>query len=51
MAYLNKEISYQQAIESLQKSQSMKQLYIGNQEICDMLRISNLIMFNETEEN
>lgn len=51
LAYQNGEITYEEAIHKLQKSQSMKQLYIGNQEICDMLKISDLIEVEEKEEN
>lgn len=35
-------ITYDEAIEKLQKPNSMKQLYIGKQSICDMLEISNI---------
>lgn len=51
MSYLNNEITYENAIKALQKPQSMKQLYIGNQAICNMLHISNLVEFNKKEEN
>lgn len=40
--YKNGKISYDKAIELLQKPNSMKQLYIGNQEICDMLTICKI---------
>ena len=51
LAYQNNEITYEEAIRKLQKPQSMKQLYIGNQTICDMLKISNLIEVDEKEED
>lgn len=51
MSYLNHEISYEEAVLFLQKPQSMRQLYIGNQNICDMLKISALLHFGEKEEN
>lgn len=35
-------ITYDEAIERLQKSNSMKQLYIGRQEICDLLEIKSI---------
>ena len=35
-------ITYDEAIEKLQKPNSMKQLYISNQEICDSLVITNV---------
>lgn len=41
--YKNGEISYADAIKALQKPNSMKQLYIGNQSICDMLTITDII--------
>lgn len=50
MAYLNQEITYENAIHFLQKPQSMKQLFIGNQDICNMLKISRLIRFDKKEE-
>lgn len=50
-AYLNNEITYDEAIIRLQKPHSMKQLYIGNQEICNMLKVSNVIQFGKEEEN
>jgi hypothetical protein len=51
IAYMNKEITYEKAIELLKKPQSMRQLYIGNQEICNKLRITNVIIFDQKEEN
>ena len=36
-------ITYDEAIEKLQKPNSMKQLYIGTQEICDELKIADII--------
>ena len=47
----NNEITYDDAILKLQKPHSMKQLYIGVQELCDMLKISDLFEFNEKEVN
>ena len=40
--YKDGELSYEEAIGKLQKPNSMKQLYIGNQEICDMLEVTNV---------
>lgn len=40
-------ITYNEAISRLQKPHSMKQLYIGNQELCDLLKITNMIEFVE----
>lgn len=40
--YKNGIISYDEVISQLQKPNSMKQLYIGNQEICDKLIITNI---------
>lgn len=42
--YKNQKISYEKVIQLLQKSNSMKQLFISNQEICDMLVINNIFM-------
>ena len=50
LAYQNNEITYAEAICKLQKPQSMKQLFIGNQEICNMLKVSNLFQFDKKEE-
>ncbi|MBR1477395.1 MAG: DUF3990 domain-containing protein [Lachnospiraceae bacterium] len=36
-------LTYEEAIEKLQKPNSMKQLYISRQEICDMLEITDII--------
>lgn len=41
--YKNKEITYEEAINLLQKPNSMKQLFIGNQEVCDMLSIKEVV--------
>ena len=35
-------ITYDEAIVKLQKPNSMKQLYISTQEICDMLKITDV---------
>lgn len=51
LSYQNNEITYDDAILKLQKPHSMKQLYIGVQELCDMLKISDLFEFNEKEVN
>jgi hypothetical protein len=51
IAYMNKEITYEKAIELLKKPQSMRQLYIGNQEICNKLKITDVIIFDQKEEN
>lgn len=40
--YKNGEISYEDAIAQLQKPNSLKQLYLGKQEICDKLIITNI---------
>lgn len=40
--YKNGIISYEEVILQLQKPNSMKQLYIGKQEICDRLVITNI---------
>lgn len=44
-------ISFEDAIAKMQKPSSMKQLYIGNQEICDMLTISNVFTKTEKEKD
>lgn len=51
LSYQNKEITYDEAILKLQKPHSMKQLYLGNQELCNMLEISDLIEISEKEEH
>lgn len=43
LSYKDGSISYEEAIEQLQKPNSMKQLFIGNQLLCDMLRIESVI--------
>lgn len=40
--YKNGKITYQEALLQMQKPNSMKQLYIGNQEICDMMKITTI---------
>ena len=40
--FVNGELTYDQTIGKLMKSNSMKQLYIGSQLICEMLKLSNL---------
>lgn len=40
--FLNNELTYERAIEKLMKPNSMKQLYIGSQAICEMLKLSKL---------
>lgn len=40
--YKNGNITYPEAILQMQKPNSMKQLYIGNQEICNMLKITTV---------
>lgn len=49
LSYQNNEITYEEAIGRLQKPQSMKQLYIGNQKICNMLKISDIIEIKKEE--
>lgn len=49
LSYKNGEISYEEAIKKLQKPNSMKQLYIGNQEICNMLKITNIKYFKKED--
>lgn len=41
--YKKESITYNYAIEQLKKTNSMRQLYIGNQNICNMLKIQNII--------
>ena len=40
--YKKKIISYENAINEFKKTNSMRQLYIGNQNICDMLKIQGI---------
>lgn len=40
--YKKGKLSYAEAIQLLQKPNSMKQLYIGNQSICDMIKCTNI---------
>ena len=40
--FLAGRLSYEKAIEKLQKPNSMKQLYIGNQGLCDMFELKNM---------
>lgn len=40
--YQNGKIAYAAAIEKFKKSNSMRQLYIGNQAICDMLKLEQI---------
>ena len=42
--FVNGKITYEEAILKMQKPNSMKQLYIGNQRICDMLILSNVFI-------
>lgn len=42
--YLNGRLTYEEAIEKMQKPNSMKQLYVGNQRICDMLELTNMFV-------
>ena len=46
--YKNSVISRESALKLLQKPNSMRQLYIGNQEICDLLKITDIL---EREDN
>lgn len=49
LLYKNGEITYEEAILKMQKPQSMKQLYIGNQKICDILKITSVKYFKKEE--
>lgn len=40
--YKNGDITYEEALDLLKKPNSMKQLYIGSQEICEKLEIKNI---------
>ena len=40
--YKNCGISYEKALELLQKPNSMRQLYIGNQKVSDLLKITDI---------
>ncbi|MBR1710361.1 MAG: DUF3990 domain-containing protein [Clostridia bacterium] len=48
--YKDGTISYDEAIDKLQKPNSMKQLFIGNQRICDMLVLKD-VHFGKVENN
>lgn len=48
--YQNRKISLEEAVQLLQKSNSMKQLFIGNQKICDMLMINNIYVKEGNED-
>ena len=41
--YRNCVVSYERALELLKKPNSMRQLYIGNQKICDLLRMTDIL--------
>lgn len=47
--YKNGIISYDEAIEKFKKCNSMKQLFLSNQTLCDMLMINN-IYFKEEKQ-
>ena len=47
--FSNGRLTYEDAIEKLQKPNSMKQLYIGSQRICDMLILSNVFRGSQSE--
>lgn len=47
--FKNKKISYETAIARMRKSHSMKQLYIGNQSICDILKITDVRYFKRED--
>ena len=49
--YKNGNISYEDAISQLQKPNSMKQLYIGRQEICDKLIVTQTSIIKEVNDN
>lgn len=49
--YKNGVISYEDAISQLQKPNSMKQLYIGKQEICDRLTVTDISIKKEEMDN
>ena len=44
-------ISFDEAVVKMQKQSSMKQLYIGNQDICDRLNVSNVYIRKGDAEN
>ena len=43
LSYKDGSISYEEAVEQLQKPNSMKQLFIGNQLLCNMLQMVSII--------
>lgn len=43
LSYKEKSILYDEAIEKLQKPNSMKQLFVGNQLLCDALQIVSIV--------
>lgn len=45
--FSNGNLTYTEAIEKLRKPNSMKQLYIGSQRICNMLRISKVFQSSQ----
>ena len=47
--YKNNDISKSEAINRLKKGTSLKQLYIGNQNICNTLLITNIIICKKGE--
>ena len=47
--YKQGSISYEEAIKLLQKPNSMKQLFVGNQAICNMLKINKIYMKEEDQ--
>ena len=48
--YKKGKIPYEEVIKVLQKPNSMRQLYIGNQVICDMLVLNNVYIEEECED-
>lgn len=51
LSYKDGSISYEEAIEKLQKPNSMKQLFVGNQSLCDMLQVVSIIKGGVLDEN
>lgn len=51
LSYKDGSISYEEAIEKLQKPNSMKQLFVGNQSLCDMLQVLSIIKGGVLDED
>ncbi len=48
--YKKGKISYEEVLKVLQKPNSMRQLYIRNQAICDMLVLNNIYIEEENKD-